>query len=383
MAAFFGNSTQGYILEGTNRSWKASSRSRPTEDDHPECFYFDVINMISLNSALFILGTIGNICIVMVMWKDVKKLITPFLLVNLAISDTLVLTTYWVFQVPKILAENYHIKKLHFFVKYFGYFLQKYQAIVVTFMTTSAWIIVLATFHRYLSVSRPLTANTNQMKRRIRYLVALIWIGSIIYNIPRYFFLDVVYVERRDAYVGKPNKFGNSFGYKFIYNTILYFLTLSIIPLSIMLFSTVNLIKHMRKIAKKRAVLTTKSQQDRDMNKSLVVIVVSFFILTFAVPVNSILRNIVYTRDDFDCPKILFFFGRLNPSLIFMNSSINFFIYVFCSRHFRGSFLTKLGIKRNVVVPVRQSDSGSGSRGRFTLSSILSTSTNQTLTPVS
>ncbi len=113
-----------------------------------QCFYYDIVNMIALNSLLFLLGVTGNVFIIMIMWREMKKFITSFLLVNLAVSDTLVLTTYWIFQSPKALAENFKIDSLRFLVKYFGYFLQKYQAVVSTFMLSSTWIIVLATFHR-------------------------------------------------------------------------------------------------------------------------------------------------------------------------------------------------------------------------------------------
>ena len=134
------------------------------ETFYPQCYYYDIVNMITVNTILFVFGTIGNILILFVMWTDAKKHITSFLLANLAVSDTFVLTTYWFFQSPKAIAENFNV--MTFFVKYFGFFLQKYQAVIITFMSVSTWTIVLAAIHRYLAISKPTIANSETMKKR-------------------------------------------------------------------------------------------------------------------------------------------------------------------------------------------------------------------------
>ena len=76
------------------------------ETFYPQCYYYDIVNMITVNTILFVFGTFGNILIIFVMWTDAKKHITSFLLANLAVSDTFVLTTYWFFQSPKVIAEK-------------------------------------------------------------------------------------------------------------------------------------------------------------------------------------------------------------------------------------------------------------------------------------
>ena len=329
----------------------SSKRQNNAEEEafYPQCYYYDIVNMITVNTILFVFGTFGNILIIFVMWTDAKKHITSFLLANLAVSDTFVLITYWFFQSPKVIAENFNV--MTFFAKYFGYFLQKYQAVIITFMSVSTWTIVLATIHRYLAVSKPTIANSETMRKRFQISVLVIWIVSIIYNIPRYFFLDVIYIKSKDVYIGKPNGFGQSFGFKYIYNTVMYFLTLSVIPMCIMLYATVNLVKHMRKIQAKKAKLTSKSEQEQGMNKSLVVVVIVFFIFTITLPINSLLRNVIFEMKNFQCPNPLYFFGRLNPTLLFVNSSVNFLIYILCSKYFRVKFLRKLGLRKATVGP--------------------------------
>ena len=64
-------------------------------------------------------------------------------------------------------------------------------------MSVSTWTIVLATIHRYLAVSRPTIANCETMRKRFQISMLVIWIGSIIYNIPRYFFLDVIDIKAK------------------------------------------------------------------------------------------------------------------------------------------------------------------------------------------
>ena len=357
----FARDLNGTVLEGNltdTLNWMGKTREGSfqgpndvgEETFYPQCYYYDIVNMITVNTILFVFGTIGNILILFVMWTDAKKHITSFLLANLAVSDTFVLTTYWFFQSPKAIAENFNV--MTFFVKYFGFFLQKYQAVIITFMSVSTWTIVLAAIQRYLAIFLPTIANNETMKKRIRISVLVIWIGSIIYNVPRYFFLDVIYIKSKDVYVAKPNGFGQSFGFKYIYNTVMHFLTLSVIPMCVMLFATVKLVKHMRKIQAKKATMTSKSEQERGINKSLVVIVIVFFIFTITLPINSLLRNVIFEMKDFECPKPLYFFGRLNPTLLSVNSSGNFPIYILCSKYFRAKFLRKLGMRNTAIGPV-------------------------------
>ena len=98
--------------------------------------------------------------------------------------------------------------------------------------------------------------------------------------------------------------------------------------------------------------MTSKSEQERGINKSLVVIVIVFFIFTITLPINSLLRNVIFEMKDFECPKPLYFFGRLNPTLLFVNSSGNFPIYILCSKYFRAKFLRKLGMRNTAISPV-------------------------------
>ncbi len=224
---------------------------------------------------------------------------------------------------------------------------------------------------RYLCVSRPLQANTVGMRRTMQYLVALVWVGSVVYNLPRYFFLDVVYNKSRDIYLVRLNNFGNSDGFKYVYNTALFFLVNFLIPLIIMAFSTHKLVRHMKKIHKKRAHLTSKAVQENDMNKSLIFIVLFFTVFTLAIPINSLLRNVIFSKEKVACPHAPYFFARLTPTMVFLNSSVNFSIYVLCSRHFRSKFLARFGCKQNAVTP----SSGSGSsdmslRQRNTVSTV-------------
>ena len=87
--------------------------------------------MVVLNTNFFALGNIGNFLIIFTIWKDFKKSLTCFLLVNLAVSDIFVLTSSWIFQTRTIIARNSDV--MRFVLKHTDYFLKIYQAILYTF----------------------------------------------------------------------------------------------------------------------------------------------------------------------------------------------------------------------------------------------------------
>ena len=60
--------------------------------------------------------------------------------------------------------------------------------------TCAVWLVVILTADRYIAICRPLHASQYSRRSRARRAVALVWILSILYNLPRFFERNIVAV---------------------------------------------------------------------------------------------------------------------------------------------------------------------------------------------
>ena len=131
---------------------------------------------VTLFSLLFIVGFIGNVMVITVVWKSPKmRTLTNFYLVSLAAADCLVLCGGTLPAIPE-------------FFFYIGQWLYgSAMCSVLVFLqylgiNASALSITAFTIERYVGICHPMKAQALCTVKRAKYVIVGLWVVSILYN---------------------------------------------------------------------------------------------------------------------------------------------------------------------------------------------------------
>jgi hypothetical protein len=279
--------------------------------------------------AIADLGTLGNMLAYVVLSKELRPSSTAVLLKSLAVADTAVLLINAWMNSMSVLGAYYDDLGL----RISGKVSYRYVATISWFCKTIAvYLVVFVSIERYIAVCKPLKAASICTVRKARISVGCLVIFSFGYNIPKLWYagtLDSVWEKCPEE---KKSNFLDSQYFYFIYVIGLYYLILFIIPVAVMMFSSVNLIKALRR---RNLIGNDECRKLADNLTVRIVTVVTCFIL---LELPAIMINLLYTLNlhfsfmDKTC---------LNGSLIFsyslgsFNSFINFYLYVLTGKNFR------------------------------------------------
>ncbi len=212
---------------------------------------------------------------------------------------------------------------------------------------STIWITVLVTVQRYMAVCQPLAQFTSKLERvrTVRLQVTAVLLGAVVYNIPRFLENEIV-VKSTDngSYVFGINRTELYYNnvYQILYKNVLFFACMSVIPLVTLCVLTFRLVRELRRSRHSRQELAAGRGGDRGGNRemesglslSLLGVVLAFLLCQTPAVVNRLLTLTLPPKDR-QCGGLRFFFTPLSNLLVFINSSVNFFIYCLCSRTFR------------------------------------------------
>ena len=97
--------------------------------------------------------------------------------------------------------------------------------------------------------------------------------------------------------------------------------------------------------ASRRNTDTEQSQNSRsedEITRMLIVVVLVFVFCQSPAFITQALPTVLPEQSLY-CPFSYFYYVRVSDLLVVANSSLNFVIYCFCSRRFRGIFITLIG----------------------------------------
>ncbi len=180
------------------------------------------------------------------------------------------------------------------FGKYSGYCKKYgYPMAAVTHMW-SVYLVVLVTVQRYIAVCQPMKAKTWASVKAAKYEVIAMTVGTLVFYFPRLWQRKIVYNPNKDVYDAPFTAFGASYSFHMGFMVIAYYVVIYVIPLSVLVFTTYQLIRSLRKVAqRKREMASSHSQAHQgagprdEMTLSLVVVVVIFGISQLANPVSE------------------------------------------------------------------------------------------------
>ena len=226
--------------------------------------------------------------------------------------------------------------------------------------TCAVWLVVILTTDRYIAICRPLHACQYSTRSRARRAVIVVWVLSVIYNLPRFFERNIVAVTDPVSNVTTLNvcksALRKNVAYILIYKTILFFIVRFFVPLSALAYLNMKLITAIRRSLQlqnnkqsQRASCRRSARTSIERYSSMLVIVVLVFLLC-EIP-DFVLRIWISLHIFF--PSLPFPVALLRTvnvvSNLFLtfNSCVNFLIYCFMGRTFRKILVHMFTRKRN------------------------------------
>ena len=302
---------------------------------------------------LCVFGMSGNILSIIVLGKDrtVRKT-TGFLLQMLALADTVYLTTCLFFQTLNTIDK--HSTWIPALRQGFPYMEPYMWPCASIAQTAAVWLVVVVTADRYIAICRPLHAPQYSTISRIRRAVLVVWIFSILYNLPRFFEREIhsvfdnstnttsVRVEKTEL---RENKV-----YLLVYKTIFFFMLRFFIPLSLLAFFNTKLIqaiKESEKISSKRE--SQKGRKDTKYTLTLVVVVIVFaicetpdFVLRVWISLNQYIDSLPYHT------PTLRYINTISNLFLAINSCVNFVIYCLLGQKFRRIMVQIICVRKQI-----------------------------------
>ena len=178
---------------------------------------------------------------------------------------------------------------------------------------------------------------------------------SFIFNVPRFFERNIVKDENGD-WMSKKSDLSKTDSFKTTYKVTMYYIVAYIIPLSILIFTTVRLIRAVDVARKKRLEMTksssTKKNKEReDVTVTLIVVVIVFSICQMSVPLRRILAEFI-PKEEQGCGYFFFYYNEYNGLSISFNSGTNFILYCIFNNRFRKNLISLFRKHGNRVAPV-------------------------------
>ena len=299
-----------------------------SQEDDAMAMLSDIVG-IWITGLCCLLGLAGNILSFLVLLQAHSH--SPMFLVlrAIAVSDGLFLLS--VFILMTLVNINPYISICNWCHVYRGYIQFSVWPIMMMTQMSTVWLTVLVSLERYIAICFPLRSSSICTISKVRKAVILIFIVSIIYNIPRYFEFEVSSNEE----INKTS-IGTQEIYRYLYSGILYSLTLFFIPLLSLIFLNVKLILAIKEGKKQWETLQFRQRKEQNLTIIPLTIVLVFFICGVpALAVNVIDSINPYLMDQ---PWYLVFLVIANL-LVVLNSACNFIIYCLLGKKFRTKLL--------------------------------------------
>lgn len=198
-------------------------------------FYIFVVT-VCVTGCVCLIGLCGNILAFLAFCLEKKRMPSSIILQALAVSDGLILlNTLIEFTIPFIYTYTGYLSAFYEAHKVFAIYTYPLHYF---FITSSTWLLVTLTIHRYFAVCKPLhvskLGNTTHAK-----LQALgVFVGSVAFNTPKFF--DVQYVGITYCWPGTDDQcyktiLTENFAVSISYRIILTTLVMYVIPITTML----------------------------------------------------------------------------------------------------------------------------------------------------
>ncbi|KAH3863609.1 FMRFamide receptor-like [Dreissena polymorpha] len=276
-----------------------------------------------------VIGFIGNILNIIVLFRMEMKSTTIYFLRTLVVTDTGIIIGCIMglssVSITQLYPENPGM--VHFTDVIYPHIYTPVNYIVMTLQFINVWVTVAVAIERYISICHPFTTVHICNKRN-----AFILIGSIIfiavgYNIPRWFAITVTACDNKtNCFSIVSTDLGKTEGYEQYYAVYAYMVIIYIIPLVLLGILNTLLIKELMRMRRRRSVPTPNENSETNMSIVLVLIVVVFILCQTP----GLVAQFWFLGED-----VLTKWLCVSNTLFALNASVNFLIYTAVGRKFR------------------------------------------------
>lgn len=290
--------------------------------------YGVLVNLISL------FGIIGNSISMIILSRPQMKSSINYLLIGLARCDTvLLIISILIYGLPAIYTYTGALFQYKFIIypKIIRYLfpLSCIAQIVTVYLTLTV------TLERYIAVCHPLKARSFCTYGRAQVAVLVIVIFAFIYNLPKFWEIDV-YTERHwkynvTVYCIFPTEMRSNEYYITLYIHWMYFFVYYMFPFIALMIFNMAIYRRVRKANRDLQQLSRHQRREIGLATMLLCVVVVFLICNILPLASNIHETFIE-----DPPHWMVQMGNL---LVTINSSINFIIYVIFGRKFKRIFL--------------------------------------------
>ncbi|CAH1779855.1 unnamed protein product [Owenia fusiformis] len=348
--AMDGNDSTAF-LENVTFEQNLDSGSTPNRF-HKEYFWIDK----AVIPTICAFGIIGNILnLIILMHKQIRSTMDTMEksahigLFSLAISD---------FCFCLIVFCHAFLPEVHIFLhKTFTlYYIVFSHAFINIFIMTSTWLTVVMATGRYLAICYPLRCRTTIELSWSKWAIVLVYIISVLFNIPWFFQMYIQRVCINDNYIYYPAQgsitLSSAFkdGYRIMWGVICNF-----VPLIVLVFCNCCLIKALHNSRHMHRALSANppiKETRQRLTTILVVIVLLFCVLVSPSEIMKFFFKILQT-DNLEAYQMIQKIGNILQAI---NFSINFLLYYSINLPFRQVFkgLMMPCAKKNQKLPVQQ-----------------------------
>ncbi|ELT96094.1 hypothetical protein CAPTEDRAFT_195618 [Capitella teleta] len=240
------------------------------------CILYYFIFGSCIGGLLIVFGLAGNGITIVIMGRERKKSATINCLFMLAIADSFVLLTYGFIVIPMGLRKlAYGLWSGHNYE--FTSFIYAVEVARI-FNQVSAFIIMLVTFQRYVSVCLPHRAKQLCSVRLVNILTGISYIASILFFLPNFFTYVLVKNSVTHRYYAESQPLVLSSTFQILYATLATGLVTYVIPVSTLSFMSIQILGSITAQNKTMRQTVHRNQVRKDLTLSSIAIVVIFTI---------------------------------------------------------------------------------------------------------
>ncbi|XP_069125196.1 FMRFamide receptor-like [Argopecten irradians] len=313
--------------------------------DQLDAFYMQYMcNGIAL-PIISVLGVIGNILTMMVLWRKEMQSTTILFLCALVLTDTGIIIVACVALTPYSISlfhpELWYYKDVIYPNLYTPVFF-----LIMSIQQCNVWITVSVSVERYIAICHPFRAQKICTRKKTYITLIVITVTSIAYNIPR-LFATMAHKPcpepgpeipiGHDCYTLVTTDFGNTLFYTKVYSVWMYASIIYIIPLSVLTILNILIIMELMRMRARRAGMNIQDDQEANLSLVLVLIVVVFILCQ---------TPGLFAQFDFLFTTVMMIKWLAVSNILFVaNSSVNFLIYTLVGQKFRRVLL---GVLKNM-----------------------------------
>ena len=295
-----------------------------TDDEQASCNMYIYVMQGIVGGVLSVIGIVCNIGSFVVFRHHVIKTPTTNQLQWLALVDTILLILYFVYVILSFMGDYLSTDEQVIYSNITVYIWPVWRIA----RSSTNWLTLFIGGYRYLAICKPVSNSYLHVERHRRKYVVMVFIVAILCNIPYFFVLDLsLDVNKNVEYA--PIVFIKDDLFRWVYHSIIYIAITVCLPVIILLIVTIKLMMVLTK-------MHNSNMSNLDINTVLITILLTFTICHFPLLVCSILHFIhdLAGSKSSGCGSLYFYFSRLVPVFLALNSAANPFIYMVFKDHF-------------------------------------------------